>query len=222
MPNASAVAEPAAQLAHAAMSDVEINSAFEERFDELSGRIRLLARPFPDRDEAQAEMFAHAFANFRSVARRRGEFLPAGLMAFFAVRQVRAGRNLTSNCRHDVHSVEAHMLGRSKVIHLSQIGDSKKRLGLSDSTVRRITDALSSDLHEDPGERARVRLDWGAFSRSLPHRFRRIIKGLTVGAAKQEIAKKLGISNGRLSQLLDDLGGRASEFFGPEIRPSAR
>ncbi|MCY3024496.1 MAG: hypothetical protein NTW87_36435 [Planctomycetota bacterium] len=47
-----------------------------------------------------------------------------------------------------------------------------------------------------------------------------VLRGLVVGDAKGLIARRLGISNGRLSQLLDLLAGEIRSFFTPELLPT--
>ncbi|MCY3017583.1 MAG: hypothetical protein NTW87_00930, partial [Planctomycetota bacterium] len=96
---------------------------------------------------------------------------------------------------------------------------SKRQQVLPDSTVQHITDALTASEHERPDVRAAVRLDWAAFARQLPARLRKIVRWLAIGASKTWIARRLKVTNGRVSQLLTVLAQEIQSFFGPEIVP---
>jgi len=85
----------------------------------LASRINVLARRFPDREEAAGEMMAFAWANFASVARRRGVFLHPGLLVRASSVRLRAGRLMTGTTVTDVHSLAAQVRGRARLIHLA-------------------------------------------------------------------------------------------------------
>jgi len=195
-------------------------AAFEAIYPELLSRINVLARRFPDPDEAAGEMLGFAWANFASVARRRGVFLHPGLLVWASSVRLRAGRLMTGSSVHDVHAPAAQALGRSRVIHLSALSASKRQQTLRDSTVDRIVDAVSTSEKDRPDMRAAARLDWAAFACQLPRRLRRIMQWLAIGESKTWIARRLGISKGRVSQLLDKLGREVRSFFTPELLPA--
>ncbi|MCY3017577.1 MAG: hypothetical protein NTW87_00900 [Planctomycetota bacterium] len=195
-------------------------AAFETIYPELLSRVTVLARRLPDPDEAAGEMLAFAWANFASVARRGGVFLPPSMLVWMSGVRYRSGRLLTGTTVTDVHSPAAQVRGRAQLIHLSLLSSSRRQQVLSDSTVVHITDALTTSERERPDVRAATRIDWNSFMRTLPRRLRRIVRGLVVGDSKGLIARRLGISNGRLSQLLDVLAREIKAFFGAEIVPA--
>ncbi|MGD0089948.1 MAG: hypothetical protein ABSE73_08515 [Planctomycetota bacterium] len=197
-----------------------MRAAFEMIYSELASRIAVLARRFPDQEEAGGEMMASAWVNFRSVARRRGVFIHPGLLAWVSCVRLRAGRLMAGSSVQDVHAPAAQALGRARLFHLSLLSSSKRRQVISDSTVEHIVTALTTDEREQPCIRAATRLDWAAFMHTLPNRLRRILRGLVVGDSKGLIARRLGISNGRLSQLLDVLAQEITTFFTPELLPT--
>ncbi|MCY3018791.1 MAG: hypothetical protein NTW87_07155 [Planctomycetota bacterium] len=197
----------------------KIQAAFQSIAPELESRLWRCARRFQETEEVFTEMYSFAWINFRSKARRLGEFLSAGQLAFMSLRRLSSGRLVTENTVKDALAPMARRLGRTRVIYFSQLSGSKRNQALTDSTVQRITDALTASEREGPDVRAATRIDWAAFMRTLPNRLRRILRGLVVGDAKGLIAKRLGISNGRLSQLLNVLAREITAFFGPEIVP---
>lgn len=194
-------------------------AAFEALYPELLSRVTVLARRHPDPEEAAGEMMAFAWANFQSVARRRGIFLPPSMLVWMSGVRYRSGRLLTGTTVKDVHSPAAQVRGRAHVIHLSLLSSCRRQQFLSDSTAQHSTDALTTSEREQPDVRAATRIDWSAFMKTLPSRMRRIVRGLVVGDSKGLIAKRLGISNGRLSQLLETLGRELVLFFGADIVP---
>ena len=133
--------------------------------------------------------------------------------------RLRSGRLLAGGSIRDAHSPVAQRRNRTRVIHLSALSVSKRQQTLSDDAVERITDAVSSSERDGPAMRAAARVDWAALARRLPLRLRRILQWLAIGASKTWIARRLGISNGRVSQLLDTLGREITTFFGPDIVP---
>jgi hypothetical protein len=113
----------------------QAQAAFEAIYPELASRIAVLARRFPDPEEATGEMLAFAWANFASVARRRGVFLHPGLLVWASSVRLRAGRLMTGSSARDVHAPAAQALGRSRVIHVSALSVSKRQQTLPDSTA---------------------------------------------------------------------------------------
>jgi DNA-binding NarL/FixJ family response regulator len=87
--------------------------------------------------------------------------------------------------------------------------------------VDRIVSALSTSERERPDVRAATRLDWHVFATQLPHRLRRILCWLAIGASKTWIARKLNVTRGRVSQMLDTLGREITTFFGADVVPGA-
>ena len=123
--------------------------------------------------------------------------------------------NCSSNA--DALSEQTSKSGRVRVLFLSQISTSKRKFALSDDEVHKITRALSTSLHERPPERAAVRLDWQAFVATLDKRFKLILHNLTIGESKSNIAKQIGVSAGRVTQILYMLANKIREFFGENL-----
>src|SRR5206468_499662 len=104
--------------------------------------------------------------------------------------------------------------GRSRVLSLSQMTATKPRWKLAPSEIRRITVALSSSERERPSDKAAVRLDWAELAERLDMRLQKIVAALAIGETKSAIAKQLGISASRVTQLMRDLASKIADFFG--------
>jgi hypothetical protein len=128
-----------------------------------------------------------------------------------------SGRVTCGFSTKDVLGQQTFKMGRVRVVYLSQLDTNKRRHALSDSTVARITNALTTNEHTWPINRAQVRLDWAALAHRLDARLRKILHGLSIGEPKGAIAKRVGISNGRLSQLLVTLAVEIRSFFGMDL-----
>jgi len=201
----------------------EIREHFEAILPGIAGRVRSYGRRFTkaEREEATAEMMALAWSGYVSKARRTGIFLSPGPATFMAYLRVRTGRVLaTGGGVTDVHAPLAFRLGRVRVVYLSQLNATRSCHALDDSTVRHITTALSSSWHERVDHLAAVRLDWAALARTLDRRMRTILKGLAIGEKKGALARRIGVSAGRLSQLLGELAQEIRNFFGVENLPA--
>lgn len=199
-----------------------INAEFDQRHPELLSRLSRIAHRFRDEEEVLAELQGFAYLNSRSVVLRRGEFLNPSQMAFMAWKRALSGRTIARNTSGDVHGPIARRLHHIHIISLSQLSEARHNLALNDRAVDRIVTALTTSEKEQPDVRAATRLDWAAFMRTLPNRLRRILRGLVIGDSKGLIARRLGISGGHLSQLLDVLAREVQAFFGPEVLPGWR
>jgi hypothetical protein len=193
---------------------------FEAILAEITGRIHNYAQRFPkaERDEAEAEMLALSFSRFVSKAKRTGIYLTPGQAAFMAYLGVRDGRVLaTGGGVTDVQSKGAFRAGNIRgLFSLSQpsTNESDRR------AVKSITNALTASEYERPDHRAAVRLDWTALALRLDRRQQQILQGLATGERKTDLAEKLHVSPGRLSQLLSTLADEIRGFFGEENLPA--
>jgi hypothetical protein len=192
---------------------------FEAALPEITGRVRSYSRRFHkhERDEAEAEMLALAFSRFVSKVKRTGVYLTPGQVAFMAYLGVRDGRVLaTGGGVTDVHAPLAFRAGRVRRMSLSELSGPKD---LPDSTIRQITAVISTKENDTPLTRAAMRIDWAALALRLDQRLRMILKGLIVGETKSSLAQRIGVSPGRLTQLLRVLAQKIRDFFGIENLP---
>ena len=70
---------------------------------------------------------------------------------------------------------------------------------------------------EDPSETALRNIDYLAFLSTLATRERQIFSCIADGWRGLDIAKKFGISNGRIVQIKRELGKKIREFMGADI-----
>lgn len=201
------------------MTIPEIQTSFQALLPELDSRLNCQASRFPEPDEAYSEMLASCWINFRSKALRTGQFLGPAALMWAALIRLRSGRTNCGYSKADVLAEQTFKSGRVRVLLLSQVSTTKRKFALSDDEVHRITHALSTSEHERPPERAAIRLDWEAFAQGLDKRLRFILKALSIGDSKKLIAEKLKVSACRVTQLLEVLGSKIAEFFGPENLP---
>lgn len=219
---------PAVSVPEAVPSDAEITAQFEAILPELLSRADAIARSIArDRDaqeEVAAEVLAMCWSNYRQAA-RRGRWLPAGQIAWFAWHAVKSGRTLAGESSiNDVLDPRASWSGRVRVLRLPAwpCGRRRQRVRFSQSemaSTRRLARSLTTGERESPAERARVRIDWSAFAAGLSQRHAAILTGLAEGWAGKEMATALGVSQGRIVQNKADLCERIVEYFGPDIIP---
>jgi len=196
----------------------QIQSAFDSLVPALSKRLHSYARKFSDAEESFAEMFSNCWVNFRQKS-MRGVLLPANQLAYMAYIRLASGRTLTGYSTVDVHAPQAFKLGRCRRIFLSEVENSRVNEALPDSVTKHIVQTLSTREWDTPLVRAMTRIDWTAFSKTLPRKMRRLLICLVVGFSKGDAAIRLRVSPGRISQMLRVLGDKVEMFFGPEIVP---
>lgn len=199
----------------------EIKTHFESIYPELFSRVKHYSRKFEDRYEAIAEMVASSWVNQVQKAQRCGTLLSASSLAFMAFRRLRAGRVMCGYSMADAMAEQTYRAGRVKVFMFSQVAAPRHQSAVPDDTVNSIVNALTTRWRERPDVRAAVRIDWAAFSVKLPVRMQNILKWLAVGHSKSAIGRKLGISPGRVTQILYLLADELKAFFGEDIVPLA-
>lgn len=222
MSNASVAVTPSPKAA-VGPGVAAVQRRFETLLPELASRAAAIAKSVAcnavDQEEAVAEVVAHAWLNFSSAA-KRGKWLAAGQLAWVAWQAVRTGRPAAGGSSiTDVLDPRLQRLRRARVISMTPWLRSRPKLGAAGTMRERaeetlVARAIAASVRTDPGVRARLRIDWAAFTRRQPLRFQRMLLDLCVGRGNAEIARRLGVTAGRATQLRADLGREVAVFFG--------
>ena len=179
----------------------------------------LSGRDPESREEAVAEVTAQCWMNWLHLACRDRDVTP-GSLAHYGMLAVRSVRSLAGSNSTDVLSPRTRMLGRSRV----QSFDAAPCPGSADGDDSAdgswdCSWALADNrLWENPLERTRVKLDYGAFLRrgGLNRQERRVFRMLARGHTTGEMAAKLGVSAPRVCQIKKALGEKLVRFMGTE------
>jgi hypothetical protein len=140
---------------------------------------------------------ANAFCAFDRLVQRRKEAddHPTPL-AWYAIKQVRTGRRVGGKLNiDDITSPYAR----------ASRGIAAERRGKFDHENNEWRAVLVEDRRAGPAEIAASRIDVAAWFRSLDRTKRRIAKLLARGEATGTVARKFGLSPGRISQLRAEL-----------------
>ncbi len=174
--------------------------AFETILPEVESRSR---RHFSHlnvaaRDEAVQESVCQAFALYDSaVARGNFRFTPSSL-AWFANRAVDAGRKFAGG------TIVSDALDRSHV-SLEDL-DSEGQSRIAEALVQRQTAVF---------DQARIRIDWPEFLKlELTERERDVVTKVAEGWKRVEVARYLGVSPARVTQILDGVAESYAGMFG--------
>jgi len=99
------------------------------------------------------------------------------------------------------------------------------RLDRYDKEAEEWQEVLIEDRRCGPFDIVRTKLDFAAWLRSLPTRLRRIAKTLANGERTRDVARKFGLSQGRISQIRSELLASWRRFVGdadpPQVATSA-
>ena len=182
----------------------------QERFVALVPQIRRQAaralQPLgPEaREELMQEVLANAFvAWFRLVGQGRENIARPTPLATYALRQVRAGRRVGGRLNsRDVLSSAARRRHRLVI----------ERLDQWQKGAESWSQLLVEDRHAGPAETAAARIDLAAWWGMLSSRDRRIARALVCGQSTGEVARQLGLSLGRVSQLRGRLRRQWEQF----------
>jgi hypothetical protein len=183
-----------------------------ERFLELLPKIEHLAKwafrgcPREEREEAVAEVVAHAWIGFLGLMDRGLEHkVYATPLAKFAIKRVRSGRCV--GCSRNVNDVMSAYAQRERGIQF-------ERLDRYDERRDRWRQILVEDRHAGPADTAAARIDLAEWFRLMPRCMRRIAKQLADGDSTGRVARRFQLSNGRISQMRREMRRRWDDFHG--------
>ncbi len=172
--------------------------AFETILPEVESRSR---RHFSHlraaaQDEAVAESVAQAWGLYRSaVARGNHRFTPCSL-AWFANRAVDSGRRFAGYKKSD--ALDHGAVGLDDL-------DSEGQSRIAEALVQRQTPVF---------DQARIRIDWPQFLRDdLTEREAFMTDELAAGSTRSEVARELGLSPARVTQLMQGVAEAYEEKF---------
>ena len=163
--------------------------------------------PFVDREEAVAEAVAAAFQSYLSLTRRgKDPFQFRTMIAIRAAQHVRSGRCVGGKLRRrDVFFGAARQhrgLRRRPLVLMGDWGE-----------------ALEDNRHTPIPDQASFRCDFPRWLNTLAPRDRRIAGLLALGHSTKAMAKRFGMSEGRISQLRRQLHDSWQGFHGEEAVP---
>ena len=145
------------------------------------------------REDAVVEVVASACVAFARLAELDKLHLAyPTVLANYGIRQFLDHRRVGNRrCVHDVLSPFCQKRKHVKV----------GRLDHYDAEEGEWLEALVEDKHAGPAETAAARLDLGDWFRSMPHQKRKIAEALAAGERTCDVARRFGLSAGRISQL---------------------
>jgi hypothetical protein len=197
-------------------NDSEDTQFVQQRFLAMLPQIRRQAlvsfrsRGSELRAELTQEVIALAYSMFvRLVCRGKVGLAYPTPLADYAIRQVRAGRRV--GCRQNAQDIMAPTARRASGPTIPWLEAHPERTG-------GLNLMLCEDRRAGPAETAAARLDLGDWLRKLSPRNRRIARALAVGEPTSVVARRFGLTAGRVSQLRSWFRAQWEQFQG-ETRP---
>ena len=164
------------------------------------------------KEEAVQEVVANATAAYaRLVERGKTDLAYPSVLARFAVAQVKDGRKVGS--RLNVRDISSPYCQMRK-------GITVERLDHYDKIAGEWLEILVEDRHATPADVAASRLDFAAWLKSLPRRYRKIATKLATGETTGRVARMFRVSAARISQLRRQLKASWDEFVGDADDPT--
>jgi DNA-binding CsgD family transcriptional regulator len=169
--------------------------SFVAMLPEIQQRLRRAFRNLDaaSRDEAVAEAVVHCLLAYARLHERgRAEVATASTLAFYAARQVRRGR-----------PAAGRMNGKEPLSRYARVkkGFQIERLHNYNARQDRWIDMLVEDKRASVADQVAAKLDVGAWFGTLTQRMKQIARDLAYGFSTSEVAKKHGVTPGRISQL---------------------
>jgi hypothetical protein len=199
-----------------AMTDA--HRAFDAALGRIDDTLRYHFRRWPraEREEAIAEAIGYTWAAWLGLLRRGKDPVAVGVVAIAAncCRAVKNGRTVGARRSPgrgamDVHHPRARLATGLRVVPLEELA------GLPPGGWR---DWLASNERYGPADEAIFRVDFAAWLGGLPGRRRRAAELLAEGLGTGEVARRLGVTAGAVSQAWEWLA-RSWERFQAESDP---
>jgi hypothetical protein len=210
----------AASLATASLAGASLTSAhqdFEAALPAIDRTLRYLFRRLPRdrRDEAITDARAAAWHAYHNLLRRGKDPAAVGMtgIAANAARYVRNGRQLGCGKPGRAADVMDPRVRRRHGLRLVSLDDSKGEMA---GTWQ---EWLAEDNRVRPSDEACFRVDFAAWLGSLPARNRLVAELLTEGHEGIVVAKRAGVTPGRVSQLRPILEASWRAFQGEAPAP---
>jgi RNA polymerase sigma factor (sigma-70 family) len=158
------------------------------------------------RDEAVQEGIANCLQAFQRLHEQgRGERAFASSLARFAIRQINSGRQV--GCPLNVLDPMSRYAQRAKGIRVEQFKQHQTESG-------RWVSAIVEDRRARIPDQVAMRIDFPSWMKTLTRRDRAIAKDLALGNSTREVARKYGVSPGRISQMRRELHDSWHDFQG--------
>jgi len=190
----------------------DAHSAFDASIGRIDVTLRYHFRRWPGhrREEAIAEARAYTWAAWIGLIRRGKDPVTVGVVAIAAncCRAVANGRSVgarktTGRGAQDVHDPKARRLTGVRVVPLDV---------LAGSCPGGWQDWIASDVRYGPAEEAAFRVDFASWIGGLPARRRRVAELLAEGLGTGEVARRVGVTPGAVSQARDWLARSWDRF----------
>jgi hypothetical protein len=185
---------------------------------EDAARYSFRRRRRQDREEALAEARGAAWTAWAGLLRRGKDPLEVGVtgIANNAIRYVRNGRRVGNRtCGRGAMDIQHPRVRRDlglRVVSFEELA------GPPPGSWR---DWLACDNRVGPADEAAFRLDFTAWLGGLPEKKRRVAELLAEGHEPGLVARLVGVSPPRVSQLRTELAGSWEAFQGPASVPEA-
>ena len=180
--------------------DTDWQTTFLTMLPELEKRLRGAFR-FLDpeaREESLREAIAHSlFAYVRLHEQGRADAATPSSLAWYSSRQVKRGR-----------PAAGRMNGKEPLSRYAQLGNGIQIERLQSNWI----DTLVEDKRAPVADQVAAKLDVGAWFATLTQRMRQIAKDLAFGCSTSEVARKHGVTAGRISQLRRNWKSRGGSF----------
>ena len=158
-----------------------------------------------DPEELIADTLATAAEMLQSLE-KAGRKIPARSVAFYSIQRAKSGRRAYQSGAADPLSPVSRTRNTSAIVPIDA------PLSSEGEGSRTMSDFIGAPT-EDPSETALRNIDYLAFLSTLATRERQIFSCIADGWRGLDIAKKFGISNGRIVQIKRELGKKIG-FYG--------
>ena len=164
------------------------------------------------REELVAEVVANAFVAFQGLVRRgKIDLAYHSVLAWFGVRQVRAGRRVGERLNvGDVMSPYAQQKKQFQVCSSSSL-----------NSHGRWEELVIEDKHSTPADLAACRLDFRAWLSGLNRTKRAVALRLATGEGTTDAARRFRVSRARISQVRQELKQSWQVFQGEQVPVAA-
>ena len=186
-------------------NETDWQTNFTTMLPEIQRRIRRAFRHLDgaSREEAVGEGVTHSvFAYARLHERGRAGLASPSTLAWYAVLQVKRGR-----------PAAGRMNGKEPLSLYAQLGNGIQIEQMQSDWI----DAMVADKRASVADQVAAKMDVSAWFATLTQRMKQIAKDLAFGFSTSEVARKHGVTAGRISQLRRVLESSWTDFQGESV-----
>jgi hypothetical protein len=185
----------------------------KEVYPAIQRAVPRVVRPLDGEDSRElVQDVAASAAQMLDAAEKKGKLPPAKSLVYYSINRAKVGRRSYPCKAGDIMSSERRLTHPGSVLSLDA------DVEVDDGDGERVPFAdLVADRKDSPSENVMKKLDWDGLFPQLCEKSLLVLNATAEGFKPSELADKLKISRGRITQIKREIGNAVKTFMGEDI-----